>query len=129
MKGIKRRQAQLGVRARACLPITPSLLRRLKGVWSRTGGERDKKLIWAASCICFFGFLRAYEMTVPSGSGYDPTVHLSLSDIALDDKSSPSLVHITIKQSKTDPFQKGVGMFVGSLWGVLAQISARWQRS
>ena len=90
MKGIKRRQAQLGVKARTRLPITPSLLRRLKGVWSRAGSERDTKLIWAASCI---GFLRAGEMTLPSESDYDPTVHLNLSDIALDHKSHPSLVY------------------------------------
>ena len=52
-------------------------------------------------------------MTVPSDSDYDPTVHLSLSDIALDDKSRPSQVQFTIKQSKTNPFRKGVGIFVG----------------
>ena len=113
MKGIKRRQAQLGVKARTRLPITPSLLRRLKGVWSRAGSEMDTKLIWAASCIGFFGFLRAGEMTVPSESDYNPTVHLNHSDIALDHKSHPSLVRITIKQSKTDPFRKGVSIFVG----------------
>ena len=45
MKGIKRRQASMGVAARTRLAITPSLLRKLKEVWSRAGGERGTKLI------------------------------------------------------------------------------------
>ena len=40
-------------------------------------------------------------------------MHLNLSDIALDHKSHPSLVRVTIKKSKTDPFRKGVNIFVG----------------
>ena len=101
MKGIKRHQAKAGVKIRTRLPITPSLLRQLKGVWSQSGGARE---IWAACCLCFSAFLRAGEMTVPGDSEYDPQAHLSLGDIALDDNRRPSLVRMTIKQSKTDPF-------------------------
>ena len=38
---------------------------------------------------------------------------VSLKDIALDNKTSPSLVRINIKQSKTDPFHKGFHLFLG----------------
>jgi hypothetical protein len=107
MKGVKRHQAKTGEKARTRLPITPSLLRRLKSVWARTGRERDTKLMWAASCLCFFGFLRTGEMTVPSDGGYNPQTHLNLSDIALDDNRRPSLVRVSIKQSKQIRSVKG----------------------
>ena len=124
MKGIKRHQAKAGVKIRTRLPITPSLLRQLKGVWSQSGGARDTKLIWAACCLCFFGFLRAGEMTVPGDSEYDPQAHLSLGDIALDDNRRPSLVRVTIKQSKTDPFRKGIDIFVGRTGTDLCPVAA-----
>ena len=56
MKGVKLHQANAGVGVRARLPITPELLRRMKGVWSPSGSARDTKLIWAACCLCFFVF-------------------------------------------------------------------------
>ena len=124
MKGVKRHQAKAGVGARARLPIAPELLRRMKGVWSPSSSAGDTKLIWAACCLCFFGFLRAGEMTVPGDQEYDPQTHLSLGDIALDDSRSPSLVRVTIKQSKTDPFRKGVDIFVGRTGTDLCPVGA-----
>ena len=75
-------------------------------------------------CLCFFGFLRAGEMTVPGDSEYDPQAHLSLGDIALDDNRRPSLVRVTIKQSKTDPFRKGIDIFVGRTGTDLCPVAA-----
>ena len=113
MKGIKCQQAKAGAKAHTRLPITPSILRQLKKVWSSSGDEMDTKMLWSVCCICIFGFLRAGEMTVPGDEEYDPQVHLSVGDIAVDDGRSPSLLCISIKQSKTDPFQKGVDLFIG----------------
>ena len=48
-------------------------------------------LLWPACCMAFFGFLRCGEFTVPSQTDYDPDTHLSLTDIALDDKAEPSV--------------------------------------
>ena len=56
MKGVKCHQAKAGAGAWARLPITPELLRGLKGVWSPSGSAGDTKLIWAACCLCFFRF-------------------------------------------------------------------------
>ena len=61
----------------------------------------------------FFVFLRTGELTVPTGSSYNPSVHLSVGDIAVDHPSRPLFVCVTIKQSKTDPFRKGVDLFIG----------------
>ena len=106
MRGIKKNEAKTGSGSKERLPITPVILRRLRGVWSKSASERDTKLIWAACCLCFFAFLRAGELTVPTGSSFDPSVHLSVGDIAVDHSSRPSFVRVTIKQSKTDPFRK-----------------------
>ena len=51
--------------------------------------------------VFFFSFLQAGELTVPTGSSYDPSIHLSVGGIAVD------------HQSKTDPFRKGVDLFIG----------------
>ena len=47
--------------------------------------------------------------TVPSVHDYDPSAHLSYEDLSID---SPSVIHLHIKQSKTDPFRKGVRLFL-----------------
>ena len=85
LRGIKKNEAKQGSGSRERLPITPVILQRLKEVWSVSEAERDTKLIWAACCLCFFAFLRAGELTVPTGNTYDPSVHLSIGDIAVDD--------------------------------------------
>ncbi len=68
-------------------------------------------MLWAAFCTAWFGFLEVSEYTVPS-SGYDPAVHLSLNDVAVDDHYQYSAVLLTIKTFKTNPFRKGVQLFL-----------------
>ena len=66
-------------------------------------------------------------MIVPSDEDYDPSLHLSVQDIAADDSKHPSVLRVTIKQSKMDPFRKRVDLFVGktgsSLYPVAVMIS------
>ena len=89
------------------LPITIDVMCSILNVLSRAPERHDNILMWAACCTAFFGFLRCSEFTTPSQTEYDPTVHLSLADISVDRRVSTSLIYITIKQSKTDPFRKG----------------------
>ena len=89
-----------------------------------SGGKRNTKLIWAACCLCFFGFLRAGELTVPDGCSFDPRSHLGVGDVAVDDKKLPSLIRIRIKQSKMDPFRKGVNIFIGRTGNELCPVAA-----
>ena len=112
-KGIKKREVEKGVRQRPRLPITPPMLLKIKAVWEASAVTFDTKMLWAASCLCFFAFLRVGEMTVPTEKGYDPAVHLCVQDLAVDDAIRPTCLKITIKQSKTDPFRKGVDLYVG----------------
>jgi len=68
--------------------------------------------LWAACCIAFFGFLRIGEMVVPSNDAYDLCVHLNIFDVTVDNPERPTVLKICIKQSKTDPFWKGVDFFL-----------------
>ena len=72
----------------------------------------DGVMLWAAACTGFFGFLQAAEFTTPSLANYDAGAHLSVADVALDLMENPSVVWLSIKASKTDPFCKGVSIFL-----------------
>lgn len=123
LKGIKRKEAAKAQGGRERLPITPPLLQRMKKVWE-DNDRTDKPMLWAASCVCFFAFLRVGEMTVLSDSSLDPIVHLGVSDVAVDNPREPSTVRIRIKQSKTDPFRKGIDLFVGRTSSSLCPVAA-----
>ncbi len=124
LQGVKREEASRGCSPRVRLPITPAILRKLKAVWQCQSPSQDRRMLWAAVCLGFFGFLRAGEMTVPRDSAYDPTTHLSRSDIAVDEARCPSVIRVTIKQSKTDPFRKGIDLFIGKTESDLCPVAA-----
>lgn len=96
----------------------------MKAVWEPNGEQWDYKMLWAACCLCFFAFMRAGELTVPSDDSFDPSVHLCVSDISVDHPSRPSMIKVKIKQSKTDPFRKGVDLFVGTASDALCPVAA-----
>ena len=52
--------------------------------------------MWAECGTTFFGLLRCNEFTVPSTNDYDPTVQLSLQDIANDSHTAPTVVRLNI---------------------------------
>jgi hypothetical protein len=70
-------------------------------------------MLWAAACLCFFGFFRSGELTVPSAQGFDPTIHLSWGDVAVDNPTNPTAIRVLLKRSKCDQFGKGVSVFIG----------------
>ena len=59
LKGIKHYQAALGVKSRPRLPITPLILHKIKSTGDRKAADPDYVMLWAAYCLCFYGFLRA----------------------------------------------------------------------
>ena len=124
MRGIKSKQAKQGRQSRPRLPITPSILRQMRQVWVQSGEDFNHIMLWAASTTCFFGFMRAGEITVPSQGAYDPSAHLSFNDIAVNDPTDPTLMEIRVKASKTDPFRNGVNLYVGRTNNELCPIAA-----
>ena len=86
--------------------------------------QPDNIMMWAACCTAFLGFLRCSEFTVPAEDSFDPEAHLSLADVAVDDKMSPTVVQVTIKQSKTDPFRQGAHLYLGMTDTVICPVKA-----
>ena len=68
--------------------------------------------------------LKHQTTSTPSNAKFDPGCHLSPADISIDDLSHPSILRICIKQSKTDPFRKGVHIIVGATGDCLCPVAA-----
>ena len=113
LRGIKIAQSKQMTGSRPRLPITPTILRQLKKSWEASASDGDTIMMWAAATTCFFGFLRVGEMTAPSHQAYDPSTHLSFKDLALDNVKNPTIMELHLKASKTDPFRKGISIFIG----------------
>ena len=124
LKGVKREEVQAGSQKRVRLPIGPSVLRKLGGVWYHLGPSKDEVMLWAACCLGFLGFLRAGEFTVPDDKSYDSKCHLSYGDVTVDSQSRTQVVRITIKQSKTDLFRRGIDLFMGRMGNDLCPVAA-----
>ena len=60
----------------------------------------------------------------PDDSSYDPAVHLSHGDVKVNDRDSPQFLTIHVKASKTDPFRRGVTVFVGRATVQLCPVAA-----
>ena len=73
-------------------------------------------MLWAAMCLCFFGFLRAGKTVAPE-TKFDASQHLIYTDIAEEDLVDPKQLQVNIKQSKTDLFRLGVKVWIGITGG------------
>ena len=80
--------------------------------------DPNSAILWAAFSTAWFGFLRISEFTFQP-SGFDPSVHLSISDLAMDYHHRTSGMLLLIKASKTDPFHQGVRLFLPRTGGAL----------
>ena len=54
-------------------------------------------MLWVATTLAFFGFLRMGEVVIPSGSGFDPRLHFAYGDILVDSVLDPSWLAVTTK--------------------------------
>ena len=124
IKGIKRTHSRDPPHSKPRLPITPTILLSLRHLWEEDGEQFDNIMLWAACCTCFFGFMRAGEITLSSQDSYDPSSHLSFEDITVDDILNPRAVHLRLKCSKTDPFRLGVTICLGRTLKKLCPVEA-----
>ena len=121
--GIQRTHAtQASTKVR--LPITPSILRSLKEHWSPQRTDEDILMIWAAATLCFFGFFRSGEITIPTEKAFNNTKHLAWGDVAIDNTGDPQLLKVHLKKSKSDQLGKGVDVYIGKTGGPLCPVVA-----
>ena len=102
--GIKRIQ---GLQRNPKMPITGDILKKL--CQSLESGYFDMYtniLMKAAVLLAYFGFLRCGEFTVSKTFSHD--MHLTLGDISIYEGH----LSVLLKQSKTDPFRKGVSLLI-----------------
>ena len=123
--GIARSHAQKEVpNPRSRLPITPTILRQIRSLWSPKKKEFDTIMLWAACFTAFFGFFRIGEITIPNDSSFNPARHLSPKDVSIDRRDNPTLIQIHLKTSKTDQEMKGMNIYVGKTTNDLCPVAA-----
>ncbi len=123
--GIQRTYAQkTPIKTRIRLPITPAILAKIHGHMLPRAKDYDTIMTWAAATMCFFGFFRAGEITIPSCTTFDQDRHLAWGDVTVDDLSNPRVLKVKLKASKTDQFGKGVDVFIGSSGSSLCPVMA-----
>ena len=57
-------------------------------------------------------------------SKFDPQIHLSFSDLAVDNALAPQVISINLKRSKSDQFMKGVKLVLGRTNDNLCPVTA-----
>ena len=80
--------------------------------WLAKSSDQDIIMLWAAATLCFYGFFRAGEITVPSLTAFNDKNHLCWGDVTIDNPQSPQVLAIHLKVSKTDQLGKGVDVFI-----------------
>ena len=126
LNGISRARVTAGSSAssKPRLPITTSIMRKLYTALSHHPPSHDRALLWAACSFCFFGSFRAGEITVPSLSSFDPSRHLSWSDVRIDSRTHPTIFRLQLKVSKCDQFGRGIAIYLGKTGDSLCPVSA-----
>ena len=123
LRGIKKRQLNRKS-PKTRLPITIHMLHKMRTLLAKRAPSFYNTTLWAMCCLAFFGFLRVSEFTIPTESSYNPSRHLSLRDIAVDNRKNPRLLQLLLKESKTDPFKQGVKVYVGATDSPVCPIKA-----
>ena len=81
-------------------------------------------MLWTACLTTFFSFCRSGEVTVEQESHYNPSIHLSYSDLAVDNPSDPGVISMLIKKSKTDQGRRGAKVYFSKTGDSLCPIAA-----
>ena len=99
----------------------PASLHRLKAVWMRYEPSFKAVMLWAASTVTCF-ICRSGETTI--SSTYDPSVHLSLSNLVADRAVDTTVISLNIKQSKTDQGRISIKVIVRKTGDYICPVSA-----
>ena len=118
LKSVKRIQ---GLHVRTRLPITFDILEKIC-YKLRTGvfGNFVDILIECVCIVAFFGFLRCSEFSVLSSDKFYNASNLCTSDVSF----YQSYAILRLKESKTDPFRKGVNIHLHKVKHSICPFSA-----
>ena len=94
LRGIRLEEARLNRQPRQRLPVTVNVLRKVHSILLLDPNNFDNIMLWEAFLLCFFGFLRSGEVTIPDQNSYDPQFHLNFEDFSADNSTSPSLLKV-----------------------------------
>ena len=112
-----------GSASRIRLPVTVDILGRIHQALMDSS-HPEKGVIWAIACSAFFGFFRLGELLLTSSTSYDPATCLSWGDVAVDDRSNPTMVQFHLKKLKCDQFGKGADVIVGRTYVSICPVTA-----
>lgn len=87
IRGIKLTQAKGNKR----LPISIEVQGKMRESWQLVASQ-DSGMLWAAASVCFFGFMRSGEITIPSEGDYEEGAHLSFHDVTVDSFTNPQVL-------------------------------------
>ena len=126
LRGVQIEHSRQGKVPHSCLPITPAILKKLRRIWIKDHERTpfNNAILWAACLMAFFSFCRSGEVTVEREDRFDSSIHLSYSDLAIDNPLDPSAISILIKKSKTDQGRKGAKVYLGKTGDALCPIAA-----
>lgn len=97
--GVTRDRVNRAVISKQRLPISPQILAHILDVWAIALGlasAHDLAMLRAAATICFLGFFRSGEITIPSAGAFDTRVHLAWGNVAANDTTLTSCVYVCI---------------------------------
>ena len=106
------------------LPITPEILHKIYQSWKGSALNGISSCYGQPCAYVSMDFCEREKQCPPAEGEFDPSQHLSYEDVAVDNARQPSYLSVNIKQSKTDPFQKGIRMIIGLTDGPLCPITA-----
>ena len=123
LRGIKRvNAAKKPTQVR--LPITVTIMEKIKHSLASEPLCVENRMVWAACCTGFFGFLRCAEFLTPDDAIFDPADHLGITDISYMHAETQPYIMINVKASKTDQFRKGTSVSLGATGAELCPVAA-----
>ena len=122
LQGVRRTRAPHPERR---LPITPQILSLLHNTWAGPHPPTyESRLHWAACCLGFFGFLRVGEFTARNSSAPPNPGIIEIQDISRAPGDTPQYLCIHLRVLKTDPFGRGVHIYLGRTNAIICPVAA-----
>ena len=113
MKGIKRALGTAVTRTR--LPLTNALIRKIidQLLVDKSLLPHDRKMLQAAILLAFYGFLRCSEFAAQDHTGANQPSAATRESVSVVYHHLQPALKFHIKQSKTDPYAKGMDVYIG----------------